>query len=281
MKQKVAILLCLAFAGIVTGVVAWSRMSRATPESDPQQYWEDAGQRAYARFSAVSITDVGATESALANAPVEDAEALLARDPALLGSLREVALAFLQARFGAAGSSEYVASMEALGYRFKTIAEFERRYGPLAEWAADFGSSSSELRAVFEAAWNYTPSKRGCPDAVCTDRDSMVITIGRSNRNHFITQRPAGDLGYDLWHGGSGANCRFWMRAPVTREQIIATDGFAVAAQVAMIVGVPHSARRPLILSMFLDPVTSLWWIDGVSVTNYIGTDESSTCAEY
>ena len=291
----------IAGVGVVVGVVAWYRLTRLTPESDPERYWAAEGARVYSRMTTVPVNDAEAMRRVFLDAPVEDPQNLLATgtlsglsgdfsvdsaphhsflNEASIRALRETAFAFLHARFNAESPAQYVSWMQAHGYRFKTVDEFEQRFGPLRRHIEWIGVESDDLSVLFEAAWRHERILAATPVAVCTDAPAALITIGRIQHGQYLAPRPHGQLGIDLWIGGSSGGCHFWMQAPVTRREVVAAHGWTIAANVGVIVDVPRSARRPLLVHLFLDPATSQWWVDGVSVNNHIAVDESS-CTEY
>lgn len=291
----------IAAVGMVVGAIAWYRLTRLTPESDPHRYWAAEGARVYSSMATVPVKDAEGMRWVFFNAPVEDPQNLLTvgelsesshngyGDPALhnpllneafIRALREAAFDFLYARLNAEDPAQYVSWMLARGYRFKSAEEFERRYGPLSRHVGWIGVESDDLNTLFDAAWRHELILAATPVALCTDASAAIITIGRIQHGQYLAPRPHGRLGIDLWIGRSSGGCRFWMQAPVTREGVVAAHGWTLAANVGVIVDVPDSGRRPLLVHLFLDPATSQWWVDGVSVNNHIAIDESS-CTEY
>ena len=279
-KRRLATVLLVLGAGVLSGAGAWYRLSRVNRESDPVRYWMAEGARAYSSLPTVPVLDSNELAQAAAAATVEDAEGVVQGRPELLDQLRATVFQFLSTRFAASSAEDYAAWMQSRGYRFKSPEEFEKRYGPLSDQAELSGLDSKEVPALFAAMWASDPSRRAMPNAICRGREAMTITLGHSNHNRFATQDLSGVLGFDLWHGGAGATCRFWMQPPVTREELVALHGEVVSAQVGVIACVPGFVRRPLIVNLFLEPDSTRWWIDGVSVTNYV-VPGSRACIEY
>lgn len=289
------------WAGVVSvasivGAVAWHRLTRLTPESDPAAHLAAEGQRAYAMMSTVPVAEDGAVRDVLARASVEDDEGLLVnpawtikqptttiRIPAdqAVAELRNEVSAYLTARLTATGPDAYLSWMRSRGYRLKSVDEFERRHGPLGLQASRIGVEIGSVETLFEASWHHAPSHAATPDALCVGEGAAIITLGSIRPGSLLAPRPQGRLGPDLWIGGSSAGCRFWMQAPLTREAAVEANGRTVAANVGVIVSVPGSARRPLLVHSFFDPTSGRWWIDGVSVQNFIGTDRIWTCTEF
>jgi len=280
-NRRTHLILLIGVAGVLAGSVAWYRLSRVTPEGDFQRYWQLQGQRAFSRMPSVPVTDRDAIRRVFEAATVQDPENLLPARSGGIESLRDAVLGFVVARYSARTPAEYIEWMESRGYQFKTLAEFEQDHGPIKGLQDLVGVAGMNPRPVFEAVWEYGMPRGAQPNEVCTDPAAVAIAIGRSNHNRFITEEIGGILGYKVWHGGSGGKCRFWMRPPVTRAEIISERGEAIAAQVGLIGCVPGSDRRPIIVSVFQDPATSQWWIDGVGVTNYLPPSGKAMCAEY
>lgn len=268
-------------AGATAGGIAWLRLSRVTAESDPTVYWAREGERAFAQFSNAAIAEREAITKAIATAPVDDGGQLLQSRPELLSGLREAATEFVLARYSVEGAADYIAWMEAHGYRFKSADEFSSAYGPLSAQAARAGITGTDPAEIFLAMWDHGPSRRASPNGICVSPEAIAIVIGETNRQRPFTGELSGQLGYDLWHGGGIANCRFWMRPPVARETIVEARGRVVAAQVGLIVTGKGSTRRPVILGLFLDPAKERWWVDRVWVTNHISREDEWDCTEY
>ncbi|MCL4741622.1 MAG: hypothetical protein KJZ54_05395 [Phycisphaerales bacterium] len=268
-------------AGLAIGVLAYVRLTRLSPETDPQRFWMAEGERVYSRFSALRLNDPAVVTRVVASAVVEDPEELSARVPNAVAQIRDEVARLLIARMSAQTADEYVSTLTEYGYRLKATEEFESRYGPLARLAQRCGANGEEPIVVLRALWMHEPSRRALPVEMCTDTEAAIITFARTTRDHFVSRYPAGGLGSDLWLGRSSAACRFWMQPAVMRQQVVAKHGETIAAQAGFIVGVVGSQRRPLMISLFYDPDTSRWWIDGVSVQNYIGSDTAWTCTEF
>lgn len=267
--------------GLLAGGFAWFRLTRVTAESDPRRYWAREGAATYAGIQTVSLSNAEGVRDALAAAPVEDADGHLTGAPDALEALRRHVADYLLARFNAATAAEYATWMEAQGYRPLGTEEFERLYGPLGSMARVSGATSTDIGEVFTAMWNYPPSRCATPDAMGRSPEAIVIAVGAGNSNRPIPVEVEGALGHHLWYGGSTAKCRFWMGPPVPRDKLITRHRQILAAEIALILSVPGSDRRPLMLHAFYDPSTSRWWIDGVSVTNYVGDDDCWTCPEF
>lgn len=280
-RRRTLVWACPVALAVAVGGVTWYRLSRVTAESDPQAYLARQGAIAYARMPSALVTDGETISAAFKAAPIEDPAGLLAGRADLLASLRTTAVEYLLARLNAQSAGEYIQRMEGRGYRFLTARAFGVRFGPLKTYSSQVGVESDDVRRVFEAMWSYGPSAAARPNALCTGDDSIVVSIGESRPGIPFTNFFEGTLGSDLWKGGSAATCRFWMSPPVMREELVKTRRRVLAAQVGVIACVPGSDRRPLIVSLFADPATGRWWVDGVSVTNYTGNDRVWTCTEF
>lgn len=279
--RRTLIWACPAALAVAVGGVAWYRHVRVTAESDPEAYWARQGAIAYARMPSAPVTDREAISAAFGVAPIEDPAGLLAGRADLLASLRSTAVEYLLARLNAKSAGEYIQWMEGRGYHFLTAKEFELRFGPLKSYSGQVDVESDDVRRVFEAMWSYGPSSAARPDALCIGSDSIVVSIGESRPGIPFTNRLQGALGSERWYGGSASTCRFWMGPPVKREELVKTRHRVLAAQVGVIACVPGSDRRPHIVTLFADPATGRWWVDGVAVTNYTGDDRVWTCTEF
>jgi hypothetical protein len=271
----------IAIIGAGTGVVAWQRLGRVTRESDPVRYWQAQGRRVFSRMATAPISDTAAIQTLLEQSVAEDGESRLGERPELLPSLREVAVQYIDARFSSATAGEYLQRMEAAGYRMKTAEEFEERYGPVRRIAEYAGIESEDPRTVMGELWSFPLSMSATPSDVCIDPESVVVTVATSNHNRHFTQEMGGLLGTHLWHGGVATSCRFWMQAPVLRADVVERDGEAVAARIGLIMSYADAPRRPVVFDLFFDPATRRWWLDGVSVTNYMGSATNWPCAEF
>lgn len=280
MRQRTLIAFAVVIAvGLAAGVLAWVRLTSVSESANPTQYWREQGQTAYAAMASASFADAEAIAASLRGAPVGDPESRATSE--LVDELREQALMFLHARANAETADAHIRWMDSQGYRLKTAPEFESRYGPLAVLAGRAGSDTSTVEAVFRSLWTHPPSSRAVPTEIAVGPDAMAIEIASSNHNRGFTGRLRGSLGEQLWHGGSSATCRFWFQPPVSRDEVVERRGEALAAQVGVIGVVPGAERRPIVLQYFWDPERRRWWLDGVSVTNFTGTDSTWTCCEY
>jgi hypothetical protein len=268
-------------AALAIGWVAWYRLSLVTPESNPQAYWAREGQIAYARLPTVPVTERGRIADAVQGAPYEDPGGLLKGRGELVGSLRTTVAEYLQARLNATSPEGYARWMEERGYRFLSDDEFASRFRPLEYYAGLAGIRSKNIREIFAGMWSFAPSAASQPDAVCVGEGATTISIGEARVGVPFSTELRGSLGRDLWQGGSAATCTFWMRPPIQREGVIRTRGRVLAAKVGIIVCVPNSGRRPLVISAFCDPADNRWWVDGATVTNFIGDDRVWTCPEF
>lgn len=275
------VLLIGVLIATAAGVSAWNwmRLRTVSEASNPTEYWRRAGSQAYSKMASVSFDDAEAIADSLAQAPIGDPDGRAT--PRAVEDLRDVALEFLRARMTADTADAYIDWMRSQGYRLKTTAEFEPRYGPLRMNANRAGSDASTVEGVFRALWDHPPSSRAVPNAIAVGPDAMAIEIATSNHNQGFTARLSGTLGEQLWHGGSAATCRFWFQPPATRKGLVERAGEALAAQVGVVAVHKGGDRHPIILQLFWDPATQRWWIDGVNVTNYQGTDTRWTCCEY
>lgn len=228
-----------------------------------------------------SVNDGQAVRIALAQCPLQDPEGLLEANPGLADSLRETVTEFLIERYTAATADDYIHWMQSQGYRFKSLEQFEQKYGPIAIRASAAGVQSTDPEEVFRAMWSHPPSRRAVPDGICADEKAPLIVVAKSNTNRRFTATLEGALGYELWHGGQIANCRVWMEAPVTREQIVLARGEAIAAQVGVVATVPGAGRRPIHIALYLDPQHKRWWIDSVTVGNHADPNGGWDCCEY
>jgi len=283
MGQRGTIILITLIVLLVggAGILAWQRMHRVTAESDPTVYWQRQGQIAYGKFDTVAGDDAEGIGLLLRNAPLSDPEGQIGGITVGTTQMRSLVAEFLLARLGATRASEYIESMASMGYRFMPREEFEIEYGPLADLADLAGVSSDDPRTVFEALWDYPPSRAAQIGSVCVGGDAAMVTIGHGTAQVWDTSKLTSGMGKDLWVGKSSARCRFWMRPPITREEVVERDGSVVTGIVSVIADVPGSARRPLHVLLFFEPQAQRFWIDGVSVTNHLGTDSAWTCMEF
>jgi len=280
-RRRLALLGLVVLVGVVAALVAWTRIARVTPESDPVEYWGREGRRVFTRMAVVPAAERERVREVFAVAPAEDPEALLGEEPWALQSLREAASSFLSARYGARSPDDYLDWMLAQGYRFKSRDEFANEYGSWDRLKAGTGAQLNDPRGIFRAMWDDPRSRTATIESLCTGPDAAFFTVGHAREHVFMSQVPYGSLGYGLWHGGSAATCRFWMNPPVTRAELVNTHGRVTVAVAGVIVDVPGSARRPVMVNLFLDPQTSRWWVDGVSVLNFVGSGNAWTCMEY
>lgn len=281
-RSRPALILVIALVlGGATGAIAWVRLSRVTLESNPTEYWRRQGQAVYATMPSVPVQDAKGVGRVFEECPVEDRAGLLDARPDLVAALRATVAEFVVARYSAASSDEYVRWMETKGYRFKSLEDFERVYGPIGRRAEAAGVVSTDPRELFRAMWAYSPSREATPNGMCTDPRAVVMVIGKSNSNRAFTELLAGALGEELWYGGQIASCRFWMSAPVTREDLVRSKGAAIAAQVGIIGCVPGADRRPVHIALYLDAELERWWIDGVAVGNHADPSGGWDCCEY
>jgi hypothetical protein len=276
--RRLALLGVVALVGAIAALVAWMRITRVTPESDPVAYWGREGRRVYARMAVVPAADGARVREIFATAPADDPEGLLRDQPGALDALRETVASFLAARYGARMPDDYLDWMLGRGYRFKTAEEFAKAYGPWDDLPVPAGTPPGDPRRLFNAMWHHPWSQTATIQSLCTGPDAAFVTIGHAQQHVFMSQVPYGSLGYGLWHGGSAATCRFWMSPPVTRDELVENHGRVTVAVVGVIVDVPGSDRRPVMVNLVLDPETSRWWVDGVSVLNFLG---SGMCMEY
>ncbi len=282
-RQAMTIALLLLL-GLLVSFVAWHRMHRLNPKSNPVAYWEMKGKQVYNRMPTIKIDPENAeTVGALIQqAEVEDHQHLLkGKQQAMLEPLQALVADFLLARYTASTPAQYEQWMESHGYHFRPRDEFEKRYGPLSQLSQYSGTDSTDPKTVFEHMWEYPPAINATPDAICTGPGSMIISIAKANANRGFTELIVGSLGNELWMGASVSNCRMWFRPPVTEQELIARDGSVIAAEVGLIVHVPHAPRRPVFVSCFYDPDRQRWWIDDVLVTNHLGNDSEWSCSEY
>lgn len=282
LSRRVWVLCGVLALGVCGSLVAWVRLTSVTAESDPVEYLRRAGAAAFARMPTVPVGDTDSIEAAIEAAPVADHEGRLeGGNRAHIRGLREAVLDFLEARLGSATPDAYSTQMASLGYRFKTKAEYEHDYGPLAKQCGRVGVESDDLAEVFAASWMYAPARAAVPKAIATGPDAMAVCVGTTNANRAFTGRIAGTLGEDLWVGGSVTNCRFWMRPPVTRSELLVRDGDVLAAQVGIIGEVQGSGRHPFIVNLFYDRRSFRWWVDGVQGTNFGVADGRWACCEF
>lgn len=270
----------VVLVGVTVGITAWFRLGAITPEGDPIEYWGRKGRQVYSQLDTIPAGDAGKVASLFTLAPVADAEGLLNDNPESLSRLRAAVGAFIVDRMSASTPDAYLDTMIAKGYHLKSAEQFARRYGPWSDLAKEVGVESDDPREIFAGLWDYAASRAAAINRLCTGPDAAFVTIGHASKDEFMSQAAFGSLGYDLWHGGSAGTCRLWTTPPVTREQLIATSDRIVVATVGVIVDVPGSARRPIMIDAYLDP-EGAWWIDGVTVLNYIGTGSGWMCMEY
>ena len=275
------VLVGIGILGIAISLIVWTRLNTVSEASNPTEYWRRAGVDVYGKMASAHIEDAEAIASSLSQASVRIQDHDLSETDPRIMVLRDTVREFLIQRYTAASVDEYVRWMKAQGYRFKTLEEFEPRYGPLSHNAARAGFDGTDVAEVFAVLWEYPPSKLAVPTMLATGPDAMAIEIASANHNRGFTGRLAGTLGEQLWHGGSTATCRFWMQPPVTREALVARHGEILAAQVGVIGIVPGRGRRPIIIQCFFDPQSKSWWLDGINVTNFRGTSDTWTCCEY
>ena len=279
-SRRLLVALVIAAGGVVAGGVAWHRMGRVTPESDPVRYWIRESRRVFAAFPTAPVTDDDALRALLAGAHAADPEGAL-RDPAAdADALRDAVAGFLGRRFTALDPDAYRRDMESAGYRLVTTEEFEA-HGPLRRFIDFCGLEEGGLWDVFLCLWSGAREHRAIPIALCTEPSAAIIIIGRTNHNRVFTQRLEGALGGGLWRGAISTGCRCWFAPPTPRAELVRRHGSVVAAYVGIIVAREGGARHPIILNAFQDPATSRWWIDAVSATNIEGTPDLWTCVEF
>lgn len=280
-NRRLRVALIVGAVGAAVGGIALFRLTKVTEESNQQLYWHRQGVAVYSEMKTVRVTDVEGIRRSLDATPVEDPQGRLVGEDEILSMLRETVADFLLSRYNAESAAAYIQWMESRGYRFRSPEEFSRRYGPLKLLAPYAGIESENLKEMFERMWLYPPSAAAVPTELCISPGSMAITIGVSNHNRMFTESLHGTLGDDLWYGGSSGRCRLWMRPAVTREELVASQGEVLAAQVGVIADVPGSDRRPLIVLLFFEPHTRTWWVDEVNVNNYMGSGGSWASGEY
>lgn len=197
-SRRLLVALAIAGGGVVACGVAWHRMGRVTPESDPVRHWVREGRRVFAAFPTAPVADEDALRRLLAGAHAADPEGAL-RDPAAdADALRSAAAEFLGRRFRATDPDAYRRDMEAAGYAFLTTTEFEARNGPLRRFTDLRGVPEGDLWGVFDSLWRGGQEHHAGPVALCTDPDAVVLIIGRTNHNRTFTQRLEGALGGGL-----------------------------------------------------------------------------------
>ncbi|MDQ7013740.1 MAG: hypothetical protein Q9O74_07585 [Planctomycetota bacterium] len=275
------VLIGIGALGVAISCIVWIRLNTVSEASNPTEYWRRAGAEVYGKMASAPLEDAEAIAYSLAKADVRIQDHALSKTDPRIAMLRDTVREFLIQRYTAVSAAEYVRWMETEGYSFKTLEEFEPLYGPLSHNAARAGFDGTDVAEVFAVLWEYPPSKRAVPTMLATGPDAMAIEIASANHNRGFTGRLAGTLGEQLWHGGSAATCRFWMQPPVTREALVARYGEILAAQVGVIGVVPDRSRRPIIVQCFFDPQSQSWWLDGINVTNFRGSNTIWTCCEY
>lgn len=270
----------ILLAASAAWMLVWSRMRSVSPEGDQVEYWRRQGLKVYARFEPVSTPE--GIERIVASSEVEDREGALASLPSgTIDAVRSLASSFINARVSAESPEQYLAWLGENGYRFKGIEEFEANHGPLRFLSDLVGIEAPTLRELFVALWDNPLSRSATMSAICEGEGASLVTIGHARRHVRATQNPEGRLGRDIWVGKVSANCRFWMRPPVTRAEAIEKHGQVVTALVSVIAHVPGGDRRPFHVAMFLEPDSGRWWIDACAVTNHMGADDSWTCMEF
>ena len=284
LTRRTVLVSLLLLCGLFLSGVAWYRLTRLTPESDPVAYWEMKGRQAYNRMPTVKVTqdNTDTLRDALDHADFEDKQHLLAgKEEQMLAPLRKIVIDFLIARYTASSPEEYTTWMQSHGYHFTSREAFEKRHGPLARLSSYSGTDSNDPMVVFKKLWEYPPAKKATPDAICTGPGSMIISVAKANANRGFTEIIAGSLGNELWMGASSGNCRMWLRPPVDEDELIKRQGSVLAAEVGCVVHVPHAPRRPIFVSLFFVPDSERWWIDDVLVTNHLGNDNEWSCSEF
>ncbi len=279
--QRATALTGALLAAILAGIFAYIRLTAVTPENDPVRYWRREGDRVFSQMHTVSVLDRERVLRVLQEAPTTDPRGLLVAHTAPRDELLGEVAAFISDRLEATSPQDYMNRRQARGYRQIAREEFERKYSSWNRWAQKIGLESDDPIEIMSALWKYEPSRRARISGICVGDDACFVSVGLSRKHEFIDEVPFGTLGYDLWHGGSAATCRVWTSPPTTRKQLVEKYGEVLAATVGIIADVPGSKRRPILFGAFWDPGTKRWWVDSVSVTNFIGRNGEWTCMEW
>lgn len=283
MQRRQLILMGLTLVvGLTAGLIAWNRLHTITREGDPVRYFRREGERAYRRFQTIPATDAAGIDHLIASIPAQDPEHRLVNDPASVESLRKTVSKFLAVRFAAKEPADYYDWMIGRGYRFKTEQEYDEDYGSWDGYQQRAGVAEDNARTIAQAVWVHPRAKNARVEAVCMGSDAALIQIGYATKyRHLVGEYNFGSLGFELWHGASATTCTMWLRPPPSRDDLALEFGQITVAKVSVIVRTVNNVHYPMKVHLFLDPTSSLWWIDVVTISNGYRIPDSWMCLGY
>lgn len=286
MKARLSIVVIVACAAIAISVFTLLRGSRLATEHDSERAQILEATRS--RLASADMVALDGSSSEIARAieqlVVDEQDPQHAEQAA---SAAHFAHQFLLDRFASnarpgnpVGYREYVAAMQAQGFRPKSLDEFygfglEEYYQTLTGKQLTPESDVSQALAEIAVAEDSRTGGLSVPTGVAADPALMAVEVGTFSQAVPGWPTPEGFISEAMMNAPGRANNKTYWRHPEDLQAQLDATGHARVAQVQFVLEFKPGDRRICLFNLVWAPKQRIWMLDSTACTSTSGDKET------
>ncbi|MCW5775240.1 MAG: hypothetical protein KIS87_02165 [Phycisphaeraceae bacterium] len=267
----------VAAYGVISALAfaAWARPGPETNTRDIESLAAlKAARRAYSRVDMTPFADAVPTLSARSfeiELPEDCANDFALAQAHLFDTVNE----FVRLRLANPAPAQYVRWRRNQGYAFRTIDDMKRSWFIHTDWEFHYSEpfpDEAPVERVFARFFTDAFTLKdgyNKPVAIARVPEGLICTVARVESLHGAHRPvPNGTLGRNAWAGATNGTLRNWWRHERNGEALLKEHGSVLCAEVGILLQFEDGSRRPLVLTLVLDPRDNEWRIEFLNTYN-------------